>query len=55
MSRPCPREFGEGALALARRGDRSIAEVAHELGIAESCLRRWIKRDRLDRRSDRTA
>jgi transposase len=50
MPRPYPKEFREGALALARRGDRPIAEVAHELGIAESCLRRWIKQDQLDRR-----
>jgi transposase len=50
MPRPYPREFRQGAIDLARRGDRPIAEVAHELGIAESCLRRWLKQDQLDRR-----
>jgi transposase InsO family protein len=50
MPRPYPREFRQGAIDLARRGDRPIAEVALELGIAESCLRRWLKQGQLDRR-----
>ncbi len=35
---------------LARQGERSVAEIAKELGIAESCLRNWLKSDQLDRR-----
>jgi transposase-like protein len=35
---------------LARQGERPIAEIAKELGIAESCLRNWLKQDQLDRR-----
>ena len=50
MPRPYPKEFREGAIELARRGERPIAEIAHELAIAESCLRRWLKQDQLDRR-----
>jgi transposase len=50
MPRAYPREFKQGAIDLARRGDRPIREVADELGIAESCLRRWLKQDQLDRR-----
>ena len=50
MPRPYPREFREGALDLVRRGDRPVGEVARELGIAESCLRRWMKQNQLDRR-----
>lgn len=50
MPRPYPREFREGALGLVRQGDRPVAEIAGELGIAESCLRRWMKQDQLDRR-----
>ena len=50
MPRAFPREFREGAVELARRGDRPVREVAQELGIAESCLRRWLKQDQLDRR-----
>ena len=50
MPRPYPREFREGAVALARQGERPVGEIAKELGIAESCLRNWLKQDRLDRR-----
>jgi transposase-like protein len=50
MPRPYPKEFKQGAIDLARRGDRPIAEVARELGIADSCLRNWLKQDQLDRR-----
>ena len=50
MPRPYPREFREGAVALARQGERPIAEIAKELGIAESCLRNWLKQEQLDRR-----
>jgi len=48
MPRPYPKEFREGALQLVREGERPIAQIAHDLGIAESCLRRWIKQAELD-------
>ena len=49
-----PPEFHRRAVALARAGDQPIAKIAADLGIAESCLRRWLKQDDLDtgRRSD---
>src|SRR3954470_19344537 len=50
MPRPYPQEFREGAIALVRQGDRSIPDIARELAIAESCLRRWVKQDQLDHR-----
>ena len=50
MPRPYPKEFKQGAIDLARRGDRPVREVALELGIAESCLRRWLKQEQIDRR-----
>ena len=43
-----PPEFRRHAMALARAGDQSIARIAADLGIAESCLRRWLKQDDLD-------
>ena len=48
MPRPYPKEFREGALQLVREGERPIVQIAHDLGIAESCLRRWIKQAELD-------
>ena len=37
-------------MALARQGERPVAEIAQELEIAESCLRNWLKQDQLDHR-----
>jgi transposase len=49
MPRPYTQEFREGAISLVRAG-RPVAAVAKELGIADSALRNWLKRDQLDRR-----
>ncbi len=43
-----PPEFRRRAVELARRREKPIAEIAHDLGIAESCLRRWLKQDDVD-------
>src|SRR6478609_8999215 len=39
-----PREFGEDVVAVARRGDTPIAQVAEDFGVSESCLRNWLHR-----------
>ncbi len=41
--KPYPREFREDVVAVAHKGDTPIAEVAMDFGIAESCLRNWLK------------
>ncbi len=38
-----PPEFRRRAVELARSGEYPVAKVAGDLGIAESCLRRWMK------------
>lgn len=38
------REFKEEAVRLASVGDRSLSQVARELGIQPSVLSRWRKR-----------
>ena len=43
-----PPEFRRRAVELAQRREKPIAEIAHDLGIAESCLRRWMKQDDID-------
>src|SRR5688500_17367103 len=43
-----PPEFRRRAVELARRREKSIAEIAPGLGIAESCLRRWLTQDDID-------
>ena len=49
-----PPEFRRRAVELARRGDQPIAQIAKDLGIAESGLRRWMKQLDVDdgRRND---
>jgi hypothetical protein len=39
---PKPPEFRQRAVELARRRDKPIAQVAKDLQISESCLRRWM-------------
>ena len=48
MPRSYPKQFREGALQLVAQGERPIAQIASDLGIAESCLRRRIKQAELD-------
>jgi transposase len=43
VPKPFPKEFRRDVIAVARQGDRSIAEVARSFGVSESCLQRWIK------------
>ncbi|WP_425548904.1 transposase [Actinomadura meridiana] len=48
VPKPYPPEFRRRALDLLESG-RSVREVAASLGIAESCLHRWRRRDLIDR------
>lgn len=38
-----PREFREDVIAVARRGQAPLAQVAKDFGISESCLRNWLR------------
>ena len=37
-----PPEFRQRAVELARLREKPIVEIARDLGISESCLRRWM-------------
>lgn len=37
-----PEEFRRRAVELARLREKSIAQIAKDIGISESCLRRWM-------------
>ena len=43
-----PDEFRQRAIELARTGDQPVTKMAADLGIATSCLRRWMKQDDID-------
>jgi len=48
MPAPFPEEFKRRAMALVREEGRPVIQVARELGIAESGLRRWLKQADVD-------
>lgn len=42
MPRAHPPEFRQRAVELARQHVKPVAQIAKDLGISESCLRRWV-------------
>lgn len=43
-----PAEFKKRAVELARQGDKPVAEIARDLGVSESGLRRWMAQAEVD-------
>jgi transposase len=48
VPRPYPPEFRQRAIELARSGTVPVTQVARDLGIADSCLRNWLRQDDID-------
>jgi transposase len=48
MPRPRPPEFRRRAVELALLREKPIREIAADLGISESCLRRWVQQADVD-------
>lgn len=48
MTAAHPVELRRRAVSLARAKEKSIAQLAADLGISESCLRRWMKTPDVD-------
>ena len=45
MPKPFPKEFREDVVRVARNRERgqSLKQIASDFGIAESCLRNWLR------------
>jgi transposase len=43
MPKAFPREFRNDVVSVARKGESSIAQVAKDFGVSESCLHRWMQ------------
>lgn len=43
-----PAEFRQRAVELARQGQQPIVQIAKDLGISQSCLRRWMSQADID-------
>lgn len=48
MPKPHPEEFRRRAVDLTREPGASVIQIAKDLGISESCLRRWMSIDDVD-------
>lgn len=42
VPRPHPKEFRDDVVAIARRGDAPVSQIAKDFGISDSCLRNWM-------------
>lgn len=43
MPRPHPPEFRQRAVELVQLREQPIGKIAGDLGVSESCLRRWVR------------
>ena len=43
MPKAFPLEFRRDVVAVARRGEAPLSQIAKDFGISESCLHRWLK------------
>jgi transposase len=43
VPKPFPIEFRRDVVAVARKGQAPLAQIAKDFGISESCLHRWLK------------
>ena len=43
MPKAFPLEFCRDVVAVARKGEAPLSQIAKDFGISESCLHRWLK------------
>ena len=43
MPKPFPAEFRRDVVAVARKREAPIRQIAKDFGISESCLNRWLQ------------
>jgi transposase len=48
MPKKFPPEFKRDVVAVARRGDLTIPEVAVDFGVSEESVRRWVRQADID-------
>jgi transposase len=48
MPKAYPEEFRRDVVAVARRKESSLRQVAKDFGISETCLQRWVKRSEIE-------
>ena len=48
MPQAFPEEFRRDVIAVARRKEAPMSQIAKDFGISESCLHRWVKRAEIE-------
>ena len=48
MPKAYPVEFRRDVVAVARRKETSLRQVAKDFGISETCLHRWVSRAEIE-------
>ena len=43
MPKPFPAAFRADVIAVARKGEAPLRQIAKDFGISEACLHRWLK------------
>lgn len=43
MAKPYPREFRDDVVAVARKGQAPLSQIAKDFGISEGSLTNWLK------------
>ena len=43
MPKPYPKEFRDDVVAVARKGQAPLKQIAKDFGISEGCLHNWMK------------
>lgn len=44
MAKPYPKEFRDDVVAVARKGQAPLVQIAKDFGISEACLHSWLKK-----------
>lgn len=48
MGKPYPKEFRDDVVAVARKGQAPLAQIAKDFGISEGSLTNWLKRAEIE-------
>ena len=48
MPKPFPEEFRRDVVAVARKREAPIAQIARDFGVSASCVQRWLKRAEIE-------
>ena len=48
MPKAFPEEFRRDVVAVARKREAPISQIAKDFGISSSCVQRWLKRAKIE-------